>query len=117
MSLGERLAREGLHPSSWGNGPHDRYADHRHAYDKVLVAQAGSVVFHLAELGRDVELRAGDRLHLPAGTLHAADVGAEGVTCLEAHLPRGSLGAEPEHLPGWGLREAEDPSAGAAGDR
>jgi mannose-6-phosphate isomerase-like protein (cupin superfamily) len=117
VSLAERLAREGLRPSTWGNGPHDRYAAHRHDYDKVLVAQSGSIVFRLTELGRDVELRTGDRLHLPAGTLHAADVGAEGVTCLEAHLPRGSLAAVPEHLPGWGLREAEGPPAVAGGDR
>jgi hypothetical protein len=33
--------------------------------------------------------------------LHGADVGPRGVTCLEAHLPSGSLAREPEHLPGW----------------
>ena len=96
-----RLAAEGLTASAWGNGPFDRYAAHRHDYDKVLVAAAGAITFHLLELGRDVLLSAGDRLDLPAGTLHGADVGPDGVTCLEAHLGAGSLGPLPEHLPGW----------------
>ena len=36
---------------------------------------------------------------LPAGTLHSADVGADGVTCLEGHVPAGSLGRTVEHFP------------------
>ncbi len=77
----------------WANGPGDTYAAHRHAYDKVLVAESGSITFHLPELGRDEVLTAGDRLELPAGTLHAATVGSAGVSCLETHLPAGSLAA------------------------
>lgn len=100
--LRARLAGEGLAAQTWGNGPHDVYAGHRHAYDKVLVAAAGSITFHLPELGRDVTLASGDRLDLPAQTLHAADVGADGVTCLEAHLPAGSLPAAPTKHEGWG---------------
>ena len=80
----------------------DTYGEHRHAYDKVLVAAAGSITFHLPELRRDVTLVAGDRLDLPAQTLHGADVGPQGVTCLEAHLPAGSLGADPTKLEDWG---------------
>ena len=106
LTLRERLAEEGLVTSSWANGPFDHYAEHRHPYDKVLVAAAGSIAFHLTELGRDVELAAGDRLDLPAGTLHGADVGPAGVTCMEAHLPAGSLATEPEHLPGWGVSDS-----------
>lgn len=117
VSLEVRLAGEGLRPSRWGNGPRDRYAAHRHDFDKVLVAESGSIVFRLSGLGRDVELRAGDRLHLPAGTLHAADVGPHGVACLEAHLPRGTLDATPEHLPGWGFSAPEDPAAEAVAGR
>jgi uncharacterized protein YjlB len=117
VSLHERLAREGLRPSRWGNGPHDRYGAHRHDFDKVLVAEAGSIVFRLGEFGHDVELRAGDRLHLPAGTLHSADVGSDGVACLEAHLPRGTLASTPEHLAGWGLSEPEDRDVGAGEGR
>jgi hypothetical protein len=38
-----------------------------------------------------VDLVAGDRFELPAGTEHEALVGPDGVTCLEAHLAAGSL--------------------------
>lgn len=104
--LCRRLAEEGLAASAWSNGPHDRYAEHRHAYDKVLVAAAGSIVFHLPELRREVLLESGDRLELQFGTLHGATVGPAGVTCLEAHLPAGSLTGEPAHRPGWGASGA-----------
>ncbi|CAN5756961.1 hypothetical protein BH23CHL7_BH23CHL7_09920 [soil metagenome] len=86
-----RLRAEGLAPSRWGNGPGDRYAEHAHDYDKVLVTERGSITFHLPAEARDVELRAGERLDLPAGTRHAATVGPDGVTCLEAHLSAGVL--------------------------
>ncbi|CAN5797496.1 hypothetical protein BH24CHL6_BH24CHL6_06750 [soil metagenome] len=100
--LEKRLAQEGLSASSWGNGPSDVYDAHRHGYDKVLVATEGSITFRLPELGRDVELQVGERLELPAETLHGATVGADGVTCLEAHLPAGSLAAKPRHRrTGW----------------
>jgi quercetin dioxygenase-like cupin family protein len=97
--LEARLRAEGLDPRSWGNGPGDRYAAHSHVYDKVLVCAAGSITFHLVELGRDVELAVGERLELPAGTSHAATVGPRGVTCLEAHLPAGTLAKPTE--PRW----------------
>jgi quercetin dioxygenase-like cupin family protein len=96
--IARRLADEGLSPSGWDNGPGDTYAEHRHPYDKVLVATAGSIVFHLPELGHDVELRQGERLELPAGRLHGATVGSSGVSCLEAHLPAGTLGDQPRHI-------------------
>ena len=86
-----RLAAEGLQPGSWSNGPGDRYGAHRHAYDKVLVCARGSIRFGLPEQGSAVELAAGDRLELPAETRHDALVGPDGVTCLEAHAPRGTL--------------------------
>ena len=101
-ALRERLAAEGLRASEWRNGAGDTYGAHRHAYDKVLVAAAGSITFHLSDIGGDVELREGERLELPAGTTHAATVGADGVVCLEAHLPAGSLERDPVHRPaGW----------------
>ena len=68
----------------------------------MLVATSGSITFHLVDSGQDIVLRAGERLDLPAGTTHAATVGAAGVTCLEAHLPAGSLPPLPRHAPaGW----------------
>jgi uncharacterized protein YjlB len=87
----ERLAAEGLDPGAWANGPSDRYAAHAHDYDKVIVVQAGSIVFGLPSDGQSLALDTGDRLELPAGTLHDAVVGSDGVTCLEAHAPRGTL--------------------------
>ena len=101
--LEARLRAEGLDPGSWGNGPGDRYATHRHAYDKVIVVVDGSIAFGLPSLGgtvgsagpvgsaSPVGLVAGDRLELPAGTDHDATVGPAGVSCLEAHLPAGTL--------------------------
>ena len=96
-----RLAAEGLSASAWGNAPGDTYGAHHHAYDKVVVAATGSITFHLTELDRDVVLDAGQRLELPAGTMHGATVGSAGVRCLEAHLPAGSLPSGLRHLPDW----------------
>ena len=87
------MRAEGLDPGAWSNGPHDRYAAHAHGYDKVLVCAAGSITFGLPATGEMVELRAGDRLDLPAGTAHDALVGGDGVTCLEAHQPAGRIAA------------------------
>jgi uncharacterized protein YjlB len=89
----ERLRAEGLDPSTWSNGPGDRYSAHDHGYDKVIVVASGSIVFGLPGLGQTVDLAAGDRLELPAATLHDAVAGPGGVTCLEAHLPAGRFAA------------------------
>ena len=78
-------AEQGLHPYQWSNGPHDVYAAHSHAYDKVIYVVKGSITFDLPQLGQQLTLKAGDRLDLPAGTVHDAVVGAQGVVCLEAH--------------------------------
>lgn len=99
--LEARLRAEGLSPSAWSNEPGDRYAAHSHGYDKVLVAARGSITFHLPSEGRDAQLATGDRLELPSGTEHAATVGAGGVTCLEAHLPAGSLRDGVAHRTEW----------------
>lgn len=90
-ALRDRLRGEGLDPGAWSNGPHDRYAAHDHGYDKVIVVVHGSIRFGLPSDGDAVDLVAGDRLELPAGTAHDALVGPDGVTCLEAHQPAGTL--------------------------
>jgi hypothetical protein len=95
--LGARLRGEGLAPGAWSNGPHDVYGPHDHGYDKVLVCASGSIRFGLPEAGTSVDLAVGDRLELPARTRHDAVVGPHGVTCLEAHLPAGTLGSRPIH--------------------
>ena len=86
-----RLEQEGLQPTRWANGPGDRYAAHEHGYDKVIVVERGSIRFGLPATDGAADLDAGDRLELPAGTVHDAIVGPAGVACLEAHLSAGSL--------------------------
>ena len=90
--LARRLREEGLDAGSWSNGPGDRYAAHEHGYDKVIVVERGSIRFGLPATAASIDLGEGDRLELPAGTSHDATVGGLGVTCLEAHLPSGTLG-------------------------
>ena len=89
--LAGRLTAEGLLPSSWSNGPDDVYPAHEHAYDKVLVVASGSITFGLPEAEVAFALTEGDRLELPAATVHDAIVGAAGVVCLEAHAPAGRV--------------------------
>jgi len=84
-ALKQLMAKEGLNPYSWSNGPFDVYAAHSHSYDKVIYVVQGSITFGLPELGKQLPLNAGDRLDLPAGVVHDARVGAQGVVCLEAH--------------------------------
>ncbi len=108
--LGGRLRAEGLDSGEWGNGPGDRYGAHRHGYDKVIVVSAGSIRFGLPGPGLSLDLAAGDRLELPAGTEHDALVGLSGVSCLEAHLPAGRIPAAR-----GSRRESGDRAAGRHG--
>lgn len=79
-----RLRGEATGCYSWSNGPGDRYAPHSHSYEKVLYCADGSITFVLeAENGKRIELSAGDRMVLPAGTVHSAVVGPAGCTCIE----------------------------------
>jgi uncharacterized protein YjlB len=82
--LWQRMSDEGLSPYSWSNGPHDVYSAHSHSYNKVIYVVQGTITFGLPELGQQLSLKAGDRLDLPAGIVHDATVGAQGVICLEA---------------------------------
>lgn len=90
-SLVDRLRAERLEPDRWSNGPGDRYGAHDHGYDKVIVVESGSIRFGLPARGESIDMSAGDRLELPAGTSHDARVGPGGVSCLEAHVPAGTL--------------------------
>ena len=78
------MRSEGLSPYVWSNGPSFVYSTHSHSYTKVLLVVRGSVTFHLPDSQEDIVLEAGDRLELPSRMPHAATVGPEGVTCLEA---------------------------------
>ena len=55
----------------------------------MIVVEHGSIAFGLGS--ESIELSAGDRLELPAGTEHDALVGADGVRCLESHRPVGTF--------------------------
>ncbi|MBI2330895.1 MAG: cupin [Chloroflexi bacterium] len=83
--LWQLMVDEGIAPYSWSNGPFDVYSAHTHGYDKVIYVVQGSIIFGLPELNQSLTLKAGDRLDLPAGVVHDANVGAEGVVCLEGH--------------------------------
>jgi len=78
-----RLQSEATGCYSWSNGPGDRYAPHNHAYEKVLYCVEGSIKFVLEREGKELLLNAGDRMVLPAGTVHSAVVGDAGCTCIE----------------------------------
>lgn len=80
------MQADGLSFYAWSNGPGDVYAAHTHSYHKVLAVAKGKITFILPEKNQRLTLQPGDRLYLPAGTRHAAEVGPQGVTCLEAHL-------------------------------
>jgi quercetin dioxygenase-like cupin family protein len=89
-TLREQLAREGLQPSRWSNGPGAVYAAHDHPYRKVLVVTEGSITFTIEGGKRIVPMQVGDRLMLPPHTAHSALVGPGGVVCLEAHVREGA---------------------------
>ena len=83
--LRQSLAAENLDPYTWSNGPGDSYSAHSHSYNKVIYVVRGSITFGLPAENRTIALNPGDRLDLPAGVVHEAIVGADGVVCLEAH--------------------------------
>ena len=106
MSVGELAARlrgEGLAPGTWSNGPGDRYAPHEHDYDKVLVCAEGSIRFGLPDRGSRGRPR-GRGPPRPPGRAPATtrSWGPDGVTCLEAHVPAGTLAELRRHpAGGW----------------
>ena len=84
--LARMLHKEGLSYYPWANAPHDLYSPHLHTYDKIIYVVRGSIAFILPEENQTLTLHAGDRLELPANTVHSAAVGGQGVKCLEAHV-------------------------------
>lgn len=84
--LQAQLLMEGLFPYKWSNAPGDTYAPHVHDYDKVIVVVRGSITWVLPETNETYETHTGDRIELPRGTWHAAQVGPQGVMCLEGHV-------------------------------
>jgi quercetin dioxygenase-like cupin family protein len=79
-ALRERLERDGFEIFRWSDRPGASYAPHSHDHDESLWVVAGRITFGIA--GRRYSLGAGDRLMLPRGTVHTAEVGGEGATYL-----------------------------------
>lgn len=85
--LRTQMQQQGLSPYAWSNGPYDTYAVHSHSYEKVLYCVRGSIRFTLPDQPEGIpyiDLAPGDGMVLPPGTRHSAQVGPQGVTCLEA---------------------------------
>jgi quercetin dioxygenase-like cupin family protein len=83
--LRHMLSEQGLSGYRWSNSPGDTYGRHSHPFHKVIYVVQGSITFILPESDERVTLNAGDRLDLPKDVIHEAEVGLQGVICLEAH--------------------------------
>ncbi len=79
------MQQENLAPDAWSNRPGAVYEPHSHSYNKVIYVVSGSIIWILPESGEEIETCQGDRIDLPCGVVHAARVGRQGVTGLEAH--------------------------------
>jgi quercetin dioxygenase-like cupin family protein len=83
-----QMKKEGLRPYMWDNTPNFRYAVRSHGYDKVLYVVEGTVEVTLPDNNERTKLKAGDRIEIPATVRHGLNVGANGVTCVEAAVVR-----------------------------
>jgi quercetin dioxygenase-like cupin family protein len=81
----ERLLQEGFDVCRWRDEAGADYPPHSHDHDESLWIVEGEMVFSAA--GRELRLRAGDRLMLPKGTVHTARAGGDGVTYLIGERP------------------------------
>ena len=79
------LKKQGISGFRWSNGPGHIYGAHSHPFHKVIYVVQGSITFILLERDEQVILNPGDRLDLPKDIVHKAEVGPQGVICLEAH--------------------------------
>jgi quercetin dioxygenase-like cupin family protein len=79
-ALHDTLVRDGFEVFRWHDPPGSDYSAHSHDHDESLWVVDGEITFG-AE-GVELRLRAGDRLMLPAGTVHTARAGDAGATYL-----------------------------------
>jgi quercetin dioxygenase-like cupin family protein len=77
------IEAQGYATHIWSHEPNYEYGIHNHPYDKIIVVLEGSIRFDMPKQKTTHRLAAGDSLSIPAGTIHSALVGPEGVTCLE----------------------------------
>lgn len=79
-ALRQQLMDEGFEVFYWRDAAGTDYQPHSHDHDESLWVIDGEMTFGVG--GREMHLRAGDRLMLPKGTVHTARAGADGVTYL-----------------------------------
>jgi quercetin dioxygenase-like cupin family protein len=79
-SLRQKLEGEGFEVVVWRDRSNWAYEPHRHEHDESLWVVRGSLLLQIE--GQDYALGPGDRLMLPAETLHTARVGPDGATYL-----------------------------------
>ena len=79
-ALRSRLEADGFETFSWRDPPDADYTAHSHDHDESLWVVEGEITFGAA--GAEYRLGPGDRLMLPAGTLHTAHAGARGALYL-----------------------------------
>jgi len=79
-ALRRRLAADGFAAFFWRDAPGAAYAPHEHDHDESIWVVEGEISFGAA--GREWRLGPGDRLMLPAGTVHTALAGAAGAAYL-----------------------------------
>jgi quercetin dioxygenase-like cupin family protein len=75
-----RLEAEGFDVWGWTDGPGATYTPHTHERDESIWLVEGEITFGAD--GCEIRLGPGDRLMLPAGTVHTARAGAGGATYL-----------------------------------
>jgi len=76
----ERLVADGFTPFRWSDAPGATYEPHAHPHDESLWVLDGAIDFLIE--GEVHRLGPGDRLQLPAHTVHAAEAGPQGATYL-----------------------------------
>ncbi len=70
------VADEGLRCYTWSDAPGKYYPEHTHNEDEMRGIVQGSLVVGID--GKEIKLKAGDRIELPAGTPHWAQVSEDG---------------------------------------
>src|SRR5262245_40939848 len=79
-ALHDALVRDGFDVFRWCDPAGAQYTPHSHDHDESLWCIDGEITFGVD--GTALRLRAGDRLMLPAGTVHTAETGPTGATYL-----------------------------------
>jgi quercetin dioxygenase-like cupin family protein len=79
-TLRRRLEADGFDVFAWQDAPAAAYTAHHHDHDESIWVVAGELTFGIA--GHDWRLGPGDRLMLPARTVHTALGGPAGASYL-----------------------------------